>query len=428
MRAAFYECDITPPLGENMPGGYCENRAMDVFEPLYAKAVVIEDGDTYAAIVAIDTCEVNPQFHDVITKRVHEYTGISPESVCVHVVHTHKGAPTEHRPECGQGFDPCYTDVCMRRAADAIILAYKRLQDDVEAKFGCGTVEGISFNRNYVVEDGEIRSFSTGGKKFIRTLAGIDPELPVLTFMKDGKPIGAIISFACHLACTGKEVNGYSGDYAGILSQELKKQYGPEFISVFLIGAAGDINQRPNDPSRTIPPFWYREMGKFIAREAIRIIDTDSKPIGEGISIKKEQIDLPVRNVTLDEACRQIEKWAEQKAMMRLLNLAYYYTTNKLTHDLMWLQVIRIGKVCIYVMSGEIYVNFGLKLKKESPFEYNIVVSNSNSYGGYIPTPEAFAEGSDLYEISLCEGSRHAPEAGEMMVKRLLEMSKELYL
>ena len=94
----------------------------------------------------------------------------------------------------------------------------------------------------------------------------------------------------------------------------------------------------------------------------------------------------------------------------------------------MWLQVFRIGKVCLYIMSGEIYVNFGLKLKKESPFEYNIVASNSNSYGGYIPTPEAFAEGSDLYEISLCEGSRHAPEAGEMMVKRLLEMSKELYL
>ena len=426
MRAAFYECDITPPLGENMPGGYRENRAMDVFEPLYAKALVIEDGGTYAAIVAIDTCEVNPQFHDVITKRVHEYTGIDPDSVCVHVIHTHRGAPTEHRPEVGQGFDPCYTDVCMRRAADAIILAYKRLQDGIEIKFGCGIVEGISFNRNYVLENGELRSFSAGDKKSIGTLAGNDPQLPTLTFSKDGKPIGAIISFACHPAGPGGQ--GYSGDFPSILSQELKKQYGAGFISVFLLGAAGDINHRPNDPSRTIPPFWYREMGKIIAREAIRVIETESKPIGNGISIKKEQIDLPVRNMTLDETCRQIGKWAEKKDMMRMLNLAYYYRTNKLTHDLLWLQVIRIGKICLYIMSGEIYVNFGLRLKKESPFEYNIVVSNSNSYGGYIPTPEAFAEGSDLYEISLCEGSRHAPEAGEMMVKRLLEMSKELYL
>ena len=81
MRAAFYECDITPPLGGNMPGGYCANPAMDVFEPLYAKAVVVEDNGTYAAIVAIDTCEVDPGFHDVITGRVAEYTGIDRKSV-----------------------------------------------------------------------------------------------------------------------------------------------------------------------------------------------------------------------------------------------------------------------------------------------------------------------------------------------------------
>ena len=426
MRAAFYECDITPPLGGNMPGVYRANPAMDVFEPLYAKAAVIEDNGTYAAIVAIDTCEVDPKFHDVITRRVEEYTGIAPASVCIHVVHTHKGAPTEHRPEVGQCFDAAYTDVCMRRAADAIILAYKRLADGVDVLFGCGKVEGLSFNRNYLCEDGEIRSFSAGGKQ-ARPLAGVDPDLPVLTFTRDGKPIGAIVSFACHLACTGKEVNGYSGDYAGILSQELKRRYGPDFVTVFMIGAAGDINHRPNDPTRVIPPFWYREMGKIMAREAIRVIDTDAKPAGEGIAVRKEQIELPVRLLSLAETCRQIGKWADQQAMMRLLNLAYYYTTNTADRDLLWLQVIRIGKVCLYIMSGEIYVNFGLRLKRESPFEYNIVAENSNSYGGYIPTPEAFAEGSDLYEISLCEGSRHAPEAGDMMVARLLEMSNELY-
>ena len=74
MRVAFYECDITPPLGGNMPGGFRENRAMDVFEQLYAKAVVIEDGGKYAAIVSMDICGVGAEFHDVITKRVEEYS------------------------------------------------------------------------------------------------------------------------------------------------------------------------------------------------------------------------------------------------------------------------------------------------------------------------------------------------------------------
>ena len=112
--------------------------------------------------------------------------------------------------------------------------------------------------------------------------------------------------------------------------------------------------------------------------------------------------------------------------MMRMLNLAYYYTTNKADHDSLWIQVIRVGKACIYAMPGEIYVNFGLMLKEKSAFEYNIVAENCNSYGGYIPTREAFAEESDLYEISLGEGSRHTSDAGYMMVDRLLEMSEEL--
>ena len=426
MRAAFYECDITPPLGENMPGYYRANPAQDVFEPLYAKAVVVEDEGTFAAIVAIDTCEVNPNFHDAISARVKAYTGIDPASVCVHVVHTHKGAPTEHRPEAGQNYDPIYTDVCTRRAADAIILAYKRLQDGVTVKFGSGCVEGISFNRNYVVE-GEIRSFSAGGKKHIGMLAGIDPALPVLTFERDGKPIGAIISFACHQDCTGREVNGYSADYSGILAKELKRQYGPEFVSVFMIGTAGDINHIPNDPSVKLPPFWYREMGHILAREAIRVIETDSKSAGEGVAVKKDLIELPRRLLDLDAVSQQLEKWARAKDMMRLQNLVYYYKVHHEESDFLWLQAIRIGDACIYVYSGEIYVNFGLKLKERSPFAFNVVVENSNSFGGYIPTPEAFAEESDLYEISLCEGSCHVPEAGDMMTDRLLEFGKALF-
>jgi hypothetical protein len=39
MRAAFYECDITPPLGENMPGYYRANPAEDVLERIYAKGI-----------------------------------------------------------------------------------------------------------------------------------------------------------------------------------------------------------------------------------------------------------------------------------------------------------------------------------------------------------------------------------------------------
>ena len=53
MKAAFYECDVTPPLGGYMIGYYSERLAGDVAERLYAKAVVVEDGGNIVDI-AVD--------------------------------------------------------------------------------------------------------------------------------------------------------------------------------------------------------------------------------------------------------------------------------------------------------------------------------------------------------------------------------------
>ena len=43
MRAGFYECDVTPPLGCFMWGSYKRKFAAEVHNKLFAKAVVIEN-------------------------------------------------------------------------------------------------------------------------------------------------------------------------------------------------------------------------------------------------------------------------------------------------------------------------------------------------------------------------------------------------
>ncbi len=425
MRVGFYECDITPPLGGNMPGYYRANPARNVFERLYAKACVIEEDGKYAAIVSLDTCEYVDEMTKIVTDRVYEYTGIPAESVCIHVVHTHKGAPVEDCPWVGQRPDFEYRKVYYRLAADAIILAYLRLVPAV-AKFGQSKLEGVAFNRNYVRTDGRVQSFGVGDGTLDRTLAGTDPALPVLVFEgEDGEKLGALVSFACHQDCTGGEVNGYSSDYSGVMAKELKHVYGEDFVSVFLIGTAGDINHIPNDPSVKLPPFWYREIGKRAARAAEEAIAT-ARPVGDGLAVCKEEITLPRRMAEKEETREQLEKWLEAGSLMRARNLIYYSAVNKETHSTLTLQIIRVGNTCIYVFPGEIYVNFGLAIKERSKFENNFVIENSNSFGGYFPTPEAFAENADLYETSLCFGSRHVPEAGGMMVERLLEMAEKM--
>ena len=425
MRVGFYECDITPPLGCNMPGYYRANPAEDVLERIYAKAMVVEENGIYAAIVSLDTCEYVDEMTDVVHKRVYDYTGLSAESICIHVVHTHKGAPVEEASWTGQPCDRAYRDVYYRRAADAIIMAYRNL-DTAEAKFGRSEVKDIAFNRNYVRDDGKIVSFGVGNHKLDHMLAGVDEELPVLVFEREGKPIGALISFACHQDCV--DATAYSSDYSGVMAQELKKVYGEDFITVFMIGTAGDINHIANDPAvqSQRPRRWYREMGRRAAAQA-QVGITNAKPIGGGVDVMKETIRIPRRQATAEYTKEQMQFWVENGGgLMREWNLLYYNIVNKEAYSDLVLQSIRIGNVCISVYSGEIYVNFGLRLKKESPFENNFVVENSNCFGGYIPTPEAFGEDSDLYESSLCFGSRHVPEAGDLMTDRLLEMASAL--
>lgn len=44
LKCAFYETEITPPLGCTIPGYFNTRYGSDVKDRLYAKAVVMDDG------------------------------------------------------------------------------------------------------------------------------------------------------------------------------------------------------------------------------------------------------------------------------------------------------------------------------------------------------------------------------------------------
>ncbi len=424
MRAGFYECEVTPPLGGHMPGYYRPNPATDVVERLYAKAMVVEENGNYAAIVALDACEYVSELTEITLPRILEMTDIPAESICIHVTHTHKGCPIQDDPNVGQYADAAYRDVCCRLCADAVILAYRRMEE-VTVKFGQVTApDGLAFSRNYVLTDGRIRSFSVGDGVLDHMLAGTDTDLPVLVFEKEGTPIGILWSFALHQDCAGP-ITGYTPDYSGVVASEMKKIYGQDFVSVFMIGTAGDINHLPNTPERDIPYWRHREIGMALS-ECVKKAMEKAAPTGDGVDVRKENLVIKRRMMTPEEAAPILARWEAMGDKMRPRNLRYYVETNTSEASELVVQTIRIGNTCLYAYPGEIYVNFGKALKAASPFENNIVAENNNCFGGYIPTPEAFAPESDLYEISLCYCSCHVPEAGDMLTEKLLKMAEEI--
>lgn len=425
MRAAFYECDITPPLGGYMWGHYRDVRAYDVCDKLYAKALVVEDGGETAAFVVVDTCALPEEMHEIVTKRIYEYTGIAPERVCIASNHTHAGASVGTDPATESYADAAYKDVFFRLAADAVTLAYKRLTE-MEMKFGQTEVYGLSFNRNFLREDGTYVTQGRGKPGIVRSIGDIDPDLPVIMFEKDGKPAGAIINFACHQDCLGKLRTGYSGDYASILAKRLKEEYGNDFVSLFLLGACGDINHLNPDAGVEIPLDIYRQMGNTLAEAVIKTAKT-AVPVAGGVKVISRTLEIPRRLADPEVVRQTVIKWlTEYPVLMRARNLLHYEASNRKTSSELVVQGILLGDICLTTLPGEVYTAIGQGIKKNSPFARNIVVENCNKYCGYVPTREAFAENSDLYESSLCFHSCLIPEAGEILQKEALDILKSL--
>lgn len=428
MRAAFYECDITPPLGGFMWGHYAPMHAKTVHDRLYARAVVVEDAGETAAIVVVDTCALPEDMHDAVTKRIYEYTGITPDRVCITSNHSHSGAPVSDDNTVGCKADLAYKDVFYRLCADAVTLAYQRLEE-VDAKFGSTQVHGISFNRNFILEDGSLVTHGRGRKNIVRPLGEIDPELPVLVFERAGKPVGAIINFACHQCCLDNlygDAPGYSGDYSSVLSQKLKEHYGPDFISLFVLGTCGDINHVNPDDSVPMQPLWYREMGRILAEAVVRAAE-NAEPVPGGVSVATEIAEIERRQID-QQTARELGKHRLEVdyGLYRTRNLLYYQAVNTEKVSKLKVQVIRIGDVCISALPGEIYVTYGLGIKAASPFKRNMVVENCHNYCGYVPSMEAFGEKSEIYETTLCFHSNLIPEAGQILQNKALELANKL--
>ena len=79
------------------------------------------------------------------------------------------------------------------------------------------------------------------------------------------------------------------------------------------------------------------------------------------------------------------------------------------------------SRTAIVTLPGEIFVEFGIDLKKRSPFANTMLIELANADIAYVPTEEAFREGD--YEAL---NSRLVPGSGEKMIDVAVQMLTEL--
>ena len=288
MKSGFYEADITPCLGYDMQGYYKKRTSDGVLTKLYAKAAAVEIDGVCGIVISLDMIFTPKSIHDTAVKRIEEATGIPSDRILIHSTHTHTGGPAGDGDggEVGGEFfspDPEYTAFVGKMAGDAGILAYQRLCEST-AIASKKRVEGISFIRNFKMKDGRIL-MNPGWQNpdILETFGELDDELSALFFLDENeKPIGAIVNFALHHDCVSNKTHctKYCADYSGIMAEELKKTFGPDFVTVMVNGTCGNINHF--DVSMTIDDFFanppYIRIGKRLADE-VRDLYKTAEPL-----------------------------------------------------------------------------------------------------------------------------------------------------
>jgi len=410
LRAGAAKSNITPAIGTVLNGGTQPVVSTHVHDELWARALVLDDGQTRLAIVVIDCCLVERPLFDRAKELIRAHSGLDPERVMISCTHTHSGgsAAGAHLSEP----DPEYQRLLVLRIADAVRCAVQNLAP-ARAAWGAGSVPQHVFCRRIRLKPGSKYVNQLGqGDQVVKMnwdsphpddleMAGpVDPELFVLSVRHaDGRPLALLASYSLHYV-GGVGPGHISADYFGVFAERMVDLLGargqdPELIACLSNGTSGDIN---NIDFRAVraerkPYEQIRRVAEDVAQEALRVekglsykADIPLASAFTGLSLRTRrplaaEIEA-ARQLVAGRPARELRTWSEIYAREQLI-LADYPESMTIP-----LQVFRVGGAVLAAWPGEIFASTGLELKGRSPVKPLVNIGLANGWYGYIPPPE----------------------------------------
>ena len=221
MRAGYGKTEITPPLGVELAGYgyYLKRRATRVDDPLFVRAVALEDrGRTYV-VVSCDILGLNRGIVGRVRAALLDKHAIPPSHVLIVSIHTHTAAPAIAHEGCGE-VCPEYVETLPGAILAACEDALSDMRRLTSLRFSMGRLDG-QYAYNRAAEDGPVDDCARG----------------FLLSRSERAPI-ALISYACHPVCRGRST-GVSADYPGRVCRMAEEK---GVLPVYLNGLCGDID------------------------------------------------------------------------------------------------------------------------------------------------------------------------------------------
>ncbi|WP_153012549.1 neutral/alkaline non-lysosomal ceramidase N-terminal domain-containing protein [Pyrococcus kukulkanii] len=397
--AGINKIEITPNIPMPMAGYALRvGKSEGILDPLYARILTLNSNlEDPIVIISLDLIRVDNELYQEIVAKISDNIGINKDNIIVTATHTHSG------PEISIHFwnsiELGPEDVkLIREYRESLIKSILRAMENIEVK----EVEGV-----------------LAGKVPIHGIASnrIHKEGPIdteCTFLAS-KNCFLVINYSCHptvLPATNKK---FSGDLAGMISSMLENSLNFN-VALYLNGAAGNVSTRFTRRSQSyeevkrLATLFYSQFtkGLSITTKLKEDIIIDWKTIKlKARRIKKEELDeLEEKEKEIYGKLKRLKAEKRSSPKIRILESNYLglRILKKRINKLKRIRKIKIkiaklvigNKLLAVFIPGEPFVEYQLEIKRNSPYEYTMVIGYSNGYFGYFPYPGTQL---DTYEV-----------------------------
>ncbi|MCD6598696.1 MAG: neutral/alkaline non-lysosomal ceramidase N-terminal domain-containing protein, partial [Bacteroidales bacterium] len=409
---------------------HVERISKGVHDPLFASALIIDNGITQIGFCAVDVVFISKEITKKVRSQVHKETGIAEQNLMISASHTHSGPVTFsdifYDPVVPKA-DPKYISYLVEKLVHVYVNAFKSKK---ECKIAITTADGSE----------------VGGNRRSKTDT-IDPEVPVIV-LKDtitDKVFALSTIYCMHPTILHEDSKLISADFPGYTRAYIKKELGEDVILLYHTGPSGNQSPRHFIKSNTFDE--AQRLGYILGERILkRTQQLESSDFKEWVSlyVQESHIMLPKKEFMSINAAKEkviivknkLEQmrlenspgpeirtvecdWFGAEENKQLAEMAKNGRLEKIYQSVLpaEINIIRIDDKYFVFLPGEMFVEYSLIIKENSPDNAFITSLSNGVLAGYIVTEEAEQEGG--YEAS---NSIFPASAGKVLVNQVLDM------
>jgi hypothetical protein len=406
--------NITPNPGIELSGFAIRPQPSDhVLDPLYCKVIALESGGIQIFWIQLDLIGLEMTFVAKARARLAEKFNLPPTRFLIAATHTHSGPGTVALNYCGK-YQPDYLskleitlEKCCTDAVDNM--------ETCKAAFGRCPYDLAVDRRDQKTEN-------------------IDPHIRYVVFTKQDQAVKALLwNYAMHPVCL--RGSGISADYPGAVCEALSRKLPGHPLTVFALGACGNINPPEVGMSYKAMSQMAEKMANKLAKDVSSRLNVVNQS-HHALSVKSKTIMLKSSLRSLDAIGSYAAQYrSDERALhdfgpvfLKAIEQWKLERTEQFTSTGPDLPIeiccVSIGDIHLAGVSAEAFSAMAKALIPDNGGQV-MVITCANGTSGYLPDKPAYAYGG--YEPNTaCFFYNQLPAAPGSLEKIIAELGKML--